>query len=159
MHCAVSHQVMLCHAPGPWCRQLFLSETFPAFSTCSSLQLEWSRIEYKVFTSSKCPVGASSCPTLQSHLNLLFLPSSSSHINPLHTPVCTKFFVTSSFPHTLFCLHRSMSLFSTFHLLNFYIFFKTHFTFHPRGKSPQIHSHIGTGTLFNVNKASYTFFA
>lgn len=121
---------MLCLAPGPWCRQLSLSETFPTFSTCSPLQLEWSRIEYKIFTWSKGPAGASSCPALESHLNLLLLLPSSSHISPLHTPVVTKFFITSSFPHRLFYLPRSMFLFSIFHLLYFYTSFKSHFTYH-----------------------------
>lgn len=119
---------MLCHATGPWCRQLSLSETFPTFSSCSSLQLEWDRIEYKIFTSSKGPAGTSTCPALQFHLNLLFLLPGSSHISPLHTPVDTKFFITSSSPHSLFCLHRSMFLFSIF--IYFYISFKSHFTYH-----------------------------
>ena len=129
MHCAISHLGHALSYPRPLCRWLSLSETFPNFPTCSPLQLGWNwMMQGKLCTSRKGPVRSSLYLILQSHSNLRCSLPSSSHISPLHTPVDTKFFTISSFPHMLFFYPRNLFISSILHPLNFYTPLRSHFT-------------------------------
>lgn len=124
MHCAVSRLGHTLSYPWAFVRRFCLSETFHTFSTSSSLQLQWNRIQSKLFTPPKGTARASA--QLSSHRNLLscsLVPATSATSHSCRHQVLY-------YLHMLFFLPRNLFLSSILHLLNLHTSFRSNFTYH-----------------------------